>query len=134
MAYKDILKRMTGGGVVLIDGATGTELEKRGADMNNEAWCGPATISNRKLLEEVHLDYIRASAEIITTNTYATSRLMLDPAGFGDRIEEIYRSACGAAMHARQRAQEELGRTDMPAAGSCVCQIGSSWILFLRLN
>ena len=30
MAYEDILERMKSGGVVLIDGATGTELEKRG--------------------------------------------------------------------------------------------------------
>ena len=118
MAYKDMLKRMTGSGVVLIDGGTGTELEKRGADMNDDAWCGPANISNREMLEKVHLDYIRAGAEIITTNTYATTRLMLEPAGFGERIEEIYQSACGAALSARQRAKQELGRSDVLVAGS----------------
>ncbi|MFW5715198.1 MAG: homocysteine S-methyltransferase family protein [bacterium] len=118
MGYTEIHRRMIDGGVVLIDGATGTELEKRGADMNDDAWCGPANISHRGLLEEVHLDYIRAGAEIITTNTYATTRLMLEPAGYGDRIEEIYRSACGAALHARRLAQQELGRTEVLVAGS----------------
>lgn len=120
MAYADILKRMTEGGVVLIDGGTGTELEKRGADMNDDAWCGPANISHREMLEQVHLDYIRAGAEIITTNTYATSRLMLEPAGFGDRIEEIYRSACEAALQARERASREHSHShsDVLVAGS----------------
>ncbi len=118
MGYAEILRRMTDGGVVLIDGATGTELEKRGADMNDAAWCGPANITHRELLEQVHLDYIRAGAEIITTNTYATTRLMLEPAGYGNRIEEIYRSACGAALHALQRAHQELGRSDVLVAGS----------------
>lgn len=118
MGYAEILRRMSDDGVVLIDGATGTELEKRGADMDNAAWCGPANISNREMLEEVHLDYIRAGAEIITTNTYATTRLMLEPAGYGDRIEEIYRSACGAALSARRRAEPELGVSDVLVAGS----------------
>ncbi|MDZ7794474.1 MAG: hypothetical protein U5P10_12525 [Spirochaetia bacterium] len=35
-----------GSGVVIIDGATGTELEKRGADMNDDAWCCPAVYGN----------------------------------------------------------------------------------------
>lgn len=109
---------MNNGGVVLIDGATGTELESRGADMNDDAWCGPANISHRDLLEDVHQDYIRAGAEIIITNTYATTRLMLEPAGYGDRIEEIYRSACSAALQARRRALQELGGGDVLVAGS----------------
>ena len=118
MGYKEILKRMHDGGVVLIDGATGTELEKRGADMNDDAWCGPANITHRELLENVHQDYIRAGAEIIITNTYATSRLMLEPAGFGGRIEEIYRSACEAAKHAREKSAPEHGHGDVLVAGS----------------
>jgi len=118
MTYDNILKRMNDGGVVLLDGGTGTELEKRGADMNDDAWCGPANISHREMLEQVHLDYIHAGAEIITTNTYATTRLMLEPAGYGDRIEEIYRSACAAALQARERGEVELGRSGVLVAGS----------------
>lgn len=114
MAYQDILGRMRSGGVVIIDGATGTELERRGADMNADAWCGPANLSSRTLLEQVHLDYIQAGTEIIITNTYATSRLMLEPAGYGDRLEEVYREACRAAMNARERS----GRPDVLIAGS----------------
>lgn len=95
---------MQTGGLVLIDGATGTELERRGAEMDPAAWCGPANLTNRALLEEIHLDYIRAGAEIIITNTYAASRLLLEPAGYADRIEEIYRASCAAALAARERS------------------------------
>ncbi|MDZ7794528.1 MAG: homocysteine S-methyltransferase family protein [Spirochaetia bacterium] len=118
MGYTQILRRMTEGGVVLIDGATGTELEKRGADMNDDAWCGPANISHRGMLEEVHQDYIYAGAEIIITNTFATTRLMLEPAGFADRIEQVYRSACAAAIKARERVSGEHGHSDVLVAGS----------------
>lgn len=105
---------MRNGGVVLMDGATGTELEKRGAEMDPVAWCGLVNLSNRDLLETIHLDYIEAGAEIIITNTYATSRLMLEPAGYADRIEEIYRESCGAALKARERS----GKPEVLVAGS----------------
>ena len=52
--------------VVLLDGGTGTELQKRGLDMVPGAWCGPVSLKNADVLEKVHLDYIEAGADIIT--------------------------------------------------------------------
>ena len=89
MSYTHIKKRLDAGEVIILDGATGTELQRRGAQMSPEAWCGPASLDNADLLTEVHLDYIRAGSDVITTNTYASGRMMLTPAGFGDRVEEI---------------------------------------------
>ncbi len=73
------------------------------------------------MLEAIHQDYILAGADIITANTYASSRLMLDPAGFTDRFEEINRTAVKAA----HRAREASGRDDVLIAGSLshMCQI-----------
>jgi homocysteine S-methyltransferase len=114
MNYGTIEKRLAAGGVVLLDGGTGTELQRRGASMDPEAWCGPASLGNAALLEEIHRDYIAAGADIITANTYASSRLMLGPAGFADRFEEINRTAIQAAL----RARESSGRSDVLVAGS----------------
>jgi len=104
MAYADLMKRLGRGGIAILDGGTGTELERRGVAMSPGAWCGPATLTNRPVLEAVHADYIRAGADVITANTYASSRLMLGPAGYGDRVEEINRIAVEAALTARARA------------------------------
>lgn len=114
MAYSTIETRLRRGDIVFLDGGTGTELEKRGAAMHPEAWCGPATLDNVEILEEVHRDYIAAGADVITANTYASSRLMLEPAGYGDRFEEINRTAVAAA----HRAREASGREDVLVAGS----------------
>jgi homocysteine S-methyltransferase len=73
-------------------------------------------ISNRDLLEQVHIDYIRTGAEIIITNTFATTRLILEPAGLAAGIEDIYRSACEAALSAREKASPGSG--DVLVAGS----------------
>jgi homocysteine S-methyltransferase len=82
--------------------------------MDPEAWCGPASLGNAALLEEIYKDYIAAGADIITANTYASSRLMLEPAGFADRFEEINRTAIQAAL----RAREASGCSDVLVAGS----------------
>lgn len=112
--YEDLNKRLQTGDIVLLDGGTGTELEKRGAKMDPEAWCGPATLENVDVLEAVHRDYITAGADIITANTYASSRLMLEPAGYAGHFEETNRTAVAAA----HRAREASGRDDVLVAGS----------------
>lgn len=114
MGYADIERRLRAGGIVVLDGGIGTELERRGVAMDPEAWCGLASLENASVLEGIHLDYIRAGADIVTTNTYASSRLMLGPAGFADRLEEINRTAIRAA----RRAREASGRDDVLVAGS----------------
>ncbi len=114
MNYSTIESRLQSGGIVVLDGGTGTELEKRGVAMNSEAWCGPATLGNVEILEGIHRDYISAGADIITANTYASSRLMLEPAGYANLFDEINRTAVAAA----HRAREASGREDVLVAGS----------------
>ena len=103
MAYADLKKRLAAGDVIVLDGATGTELERRGAPMDPAAWCGPATLENDHILVDIHSDYIEAGSEIVTSNTYAASRLMLKDAGLADRSEEIIQRAVEAALSARKR-------------------------------
>lgn len=114
MKYDVIRERLDRGGIVILDGGTGTELERRGISMDPGAWCGPASLENADLLREIHCDYIAAGADVITANTYASSRLMLEPAGFGDQFEAINRTAIRAA----HRAREASGRDDVLVAGS----------------
>lgn len=114
MSYADMKRRLREGGVAILDGGTGTELERRGARMDPEAWCGPASLDNLKLLQQVHSDYIAAGADIVTANTFASSRLMLEPAGYGERVAEINQAAVGAALDAR----EARGRPEVLVAGS----------------
>jgi homocysteine S-methyltransferase len=104
MSYAALKAKLDAGDVLILDGATGTELQRRGAKMDPGAWCGPATLDHDKLLTEIHTDYIRAGSDVITANTFASSRLMLTPAGFGDKVEEINRRAVEAALKARDQA------------------------------
>jgi S-methylmethionine-dependent homocysteine/selenocysteine methylase len=106
--------RLANGEVVVIDGATGTELEARGVPMDDAAWCGVANLEYTDVVRDVHADYIRAGAAVVIANTFSTDRLRLAEAGIADRIEEVNRNAVGAALEARDLA----GRPDVVVAGS----------------
>ncbi len=99
--WHDCLDR---GEILLLDGGTGTELERRGVPMNSAAWCGTAALEHQDAIRDLHEDYIRAGADAVITNTFATHRPLLEAAGLGGRIEQIVRQAVAAALEARERA------------------------------
>lgn len=104
MSYSAMIERLRSGEVVLMDGPTGTELQRRGVAMDAAAWCGPATLDNDAVLTEIHLDYIQAGSEVITANTFSASKLMLAGAGLEERSAEIVERAVAAALRARESA------------------------------
>jgi homocysteine S-methyltransferase len=99
-ALEDKLKA---GDVIVLDGATGTELQRRGAPMDRAAWCARATLTHPGLLRQLHEDYIRAGAHVVTANTFASSRRMLAPAGLDDAVAEINTNAVRIVREARDR-------------------------------
>ena len=115
--YKNFLEVLNSGQTILLDGATGSELENRGIKMDN-SWCATASLEF-DILKQIHKDYINAGAKIITTNTYASNRMILEVAGVEDKFEEINLAAINAAIQAR----EECGRDDVLVAGSLSHQI-----------
>lgn len=101
-----ISERLEEGRTILMDGATGTELQSRGVPMDGVAWSGLAVASDPDVVRQVHQDYIRAGAEVIITNTFASGRNMLRAAGVEGRTEEINRQAARLALQAREEAGE----------------------------
>lgn len=102
------------GAVKLLDGGNGTELQRRGVPMATQSWCGPVAPEHLPTLEAIHRDYIDAGADIITANTYSTSRLLLELDGIGSEFDRINR----AAVRTAQRARDVSGRDDLLIAGS----------------
>jgi homocysteine S-methyltransferase len=91
---------------VLIDGGMGTELQKAGVPMHGKVWSGRAVLSDPDSVRQVHEDFIRAGAEVIITNTFATARHMLEPGGLGEHVEAINTDAVKLAQQARDNSAE----------------------------
>jgi S-methylmethionine-dependent homocysteine/selenocysteine methylase len=96
--------RLAAGGVVLLDGATGTELQRRGVPMHGGAWSATAVLTHPEVVRAVHGDHARAGADVITANTFAAGRLFLDRSGLGGRTSEINRLAVDLARQAAAAA------------------------------
>lgn len=94
------------GDVVLLDGATGTELQKRGVPMHHKAWSGAAMAEHGDVIRAVHEDYIRAGARVVTVNTFSAGRHSLEPAGLGDEVAAVNRRAVKLAKEARDAAAD----------------------------
>ena len=112
-----ISRKLATGDTVILDGATGTELQRRGAPMDDAAWCAVATASHPDVLRAIHADYIRAGADMVTANTFASARHLLERAGIGERTAELQRLAVTLAREAAARTGDEVGRT-VAVAGS----------------
>jgi homocysteine S-methyltransferase len=112
-AWRQILAN---GGTLLLDGGTGTELRRRGMESSHAAWSGLASLTHYDLLVAIHADYIAAGADVVTTNTFATTRFVLDAANHGNNFAAINARAVAAAREAR----DESGR-DVTIAGSLSC-------------
>jgi S-methylmethionine-dependent homocysteine/selenocysteine methylase len=87
--YELIAAKLKAGKTVIIDGGTGTDIERRGAKMTTETWCADANRTFGPIITAVHADYIKSGAEIIAANTFATSMLSFNAYGRDDEVEEL---------------------------------------------
>ncbi|NDY93309.1 homocysteine S-methyltransferase [Ideonella livida] len=106
------------GGHLLLDGALATELERRGADLNDPLWSARVLLEQPELIEAVHLDYFRAGADVATTASYQATfegfaRRGLHP----DQAADLMRRAVQLAVNARNRFWAEHCAEHGAAAG-----------------
>jgi S-methylmethionine-dependent homocysteine/selenocysteine methylase len=87
---------------LLLDGATGTELNRRGVDTGLPLWSANALLTDDglRVLKQIHMDYLLAGADILTTDTFRTHRRALAKSGNADRALELTRRAVETARQA----------------------------------
>ncbi len=111
--YDKLMARIAKGERILIDGATGTEIERRGVPQLDGAWNGGGALSHPDVLRGVHEDYIRQGAEIVISNTFATHRQALRAAEEEEHFDAYNRRGVELAVEAR----EKMGLSDVLVAG-----------------
>jgi 5-methyltetrahydrofolate--homocysteine methyltransferase len=108
--------------ILVLDGATGTYIQA--LDLSPDDFGGEAldgcnenlVLSRPDLVRRMHLDYLRAGADIVETNTFGATPVVLAEYGLADRAREINARAAGLA----REACEEVARGGRPrfVAGS----------------
>ena len=106
----------TGNRITILDGGTGAELQSRNVRPDPVCWHALAAITNPSELVSIHIDFINAGAQVITTNTFATHRYALQAAGYAELWESVNSASVAAARRARSQT-----RADVRIAGSMSC-------------
>lgn len=74
-------------GLLVFDGAMGTELYREGVFTNR---CyDEVNLTDPGLVRRIHQSYADAGADVLTTNTYGASRPVLEKYGLGDKVEKL---------------------------------------------
>jgi homocysteine S-methyltransferase len=97
-------ERITRREIIFLDGATGTELEKRGVPMHGKAWSAASLLTAPEIIRQIHVEYIQAGVDVITANSFSLTRHMLRPAGLEEHFVELNRRAIRLAKEARSES------------------------------
>ena len=108
MTYNLIKQRLENNDIIILDGAIGAELEKKGAKMHKDLWCGTCSVESPDLVKKVHEEYILAGADIITTNTYATTPIAMKQYGFDNQISEFNKKSVQLAKEAVKNTNKDV--------------------------
>ncbi|MGE3147249.1 MAG: homocysteine S-methyltransferase family protein, partial [Pseudorhodoplanes sp.] len=91
-------------GVILTDGGMGQELLRRSGAKPTPLWSARVLIDEPDLVRELHADFIRAGARVITVNTYAATPERLEREGVGDLFQTLQKRGIELARAARDEA------------------------------
>ena len=100
MSYSSIEKRLAEGKIIILDGGIGGELQKVGAKMDEGLWCGRCSLDSPDELLKVHENYVKAGADVITANTYASTPISMKKYGYEDLIKECNHKSIKIAKEA----------------------------------
>lgn len=87
---------------LVLDGGLGTELERHGADINDPLWSAKCLIQSPHLIRRVHLDYLDAGANVITSASYQATIQGFEAKGLSRaEAEALLRRSVEIAREAR---------------------------------
>lgn len=115
---KDLLQfRKQKGRPLLLDGAIGTQLIERGIEQDSSLWTSLANSNSPKIVKSVYEDYIKAGADIITSNTFRTNPLAAK--SYGKAFTEKMIEAALEIAHKAAGNKEILIAGSNPPAEDC---------------
>lgn len=104
--FKELLETQE---YVILHGALGTELEFRGHDVSGKLWSAKYLLENPELIREIHEDYLKAGADLVTTSTYQATFPGLYEAGLSqEEAEQLIRLTVDLAKEARDNVWAAL--------------------------
>jgi len=120
---EETLRRVAAERILVLDGAMGTMIQSLGLDEEGyrgarfDAWNREVRGNNDLLIlsqpakiRDIHLAYFRAGADVVSTNTFSSTRIAQADYGMADMAQELNVEGAKLARAAADLAQSEDGR------------------------
>ena len=108
-------------GLLLLDGAMGTQLFARGIEAGK---CNDyLNIESPDIIFDIHRAYFEAGSDAVLTNTFGANKFALARHGFSDKVEEINTTAAQIARWAAGEEKYVLG--DIGPSGDFLHPLGT---------
>ncbi|UCH63103.1 MAG: homocysteine S-methyltransferase family protein [Fidelibacterota bacterium] len=112
---------------ILLDGAMGTELLRRGVDISLPLWSARALETAPEVVQAIHQDYLTAGARLITANTFRTTTVTYQRAGLDECLaRKTARRAAQLAVSLAREAARDHHQSRVLVAGS-VAPVGDCY-------
>jgi homocysteine S-methyltransferase len=113
--------------ILILDGAMGTELARRGWDVSDALWSASVLLKHPEAIGQIHYDYLRAGSDCITTASYQVSFAGFEKAGKSREATALaLTESVRIAKQARTRFANELGERREPLVAASVGPYGAS--------
>jgi len=74
--------------ITVFDGAIGTEVQKR-TPASEDNLTDLLNSTHPDIIKDIHLDYLNAGAQVLTTNTFSSSEIRLSRSGHEKKTSEL---------------------------------------------
>ncbi|MCO5175942.1 MAG: homocysteine S-methyltransferase family protein [Thermomicrobiales bacterium] len=101
MAFRERLRQPD---ALIVDGALGTELERRGVPTPEPLWSAQALLLHQDAVQQIHAAYVESGADILTANTFRTNERAVERARLAGRAEHLTHRAVALAREAADAA------------------------------
>ena len=119
MLFKE---RLNKGEIILFDGAMGTMLQANG--MTGGELPERYNLEKPEIIEKIHLEYLVAGADVITTNTFGANSHKLEESGL--KVKEVIEAAVSCARKAIEKnGQEAYVALDIGPVGQLMEPMGT---------
>ncbi len=114
----DFLQLLKTRGVILLDGAMGTQLSRKGLMSP-----GRANLEAPQAVLDVHREYLEAGCDVLITNTLTMNRIYIETHNVGVSVQDVNRAGAELAWQAAGSDRHVLG--DMSSTGQLLEPYGT---------
>lgn len=103
MDNNNFLNFLNNNNLIILGGAMGTELQRRGYKTKLPLWSAAANIDVPDLVEQIHLDYFNAGADFCITNTFRTTPRTYKKLGQEEKAKDALFKSVEIALTAKSK-------------------------------